>query len=63
VDLGDVEMIAYAKLGEDVLMCMEQTQAVLYRLESLVHVLLELRIGDEVQKRASHEEDFVFGRT
>ena len=48
MDLGDIEMIAYAKLGEDVLMHMEQTQAVLHHFESLVHVLLELRIGDEV---------------
>jgi len=63
VDLGDVEMIAYAKLSEGILMRMEQTQAVLHSFESSVHVLLELCIGDEVQKRVSHEEDGVFGRT
>ena len=49
MDLGDLEMIAYAKLDEDVLMRMEQTQAVLHRCKSLVCVLLELSIMYEVE--------------
>ena len=63
MDLGDIEVIPYAKLGEDGLMGMEKVQALLHRCESLVHLLLELSIVDKVEKGVSHQENAVFGHT
>ena len=63
MDLGDIEVIPYVKLGEDGLMGMEKVQALLHCHESLVHLLLELSIVDKVKKRASHHKNTVFGCT
>ena len=50
MDLGDVEVFAYAELDEDTFVGMENVQAVLHGCKSLVCLLLELCIVDEVEE-------------
>jgi len=49
VDLGDIEVFMDAKLNKDIFMGMEHVQAVLHSCESLVRLLLELCVVDEVK--------------
>ena len=60
MNLGDIEVFTYAELDDDVFVGMEKVQAVLHGHESLVCLLLELRIVDKVEQRASHHEDIIF---
>jgi len=63
VDLWDIEVITDPKLNEDIFMGMEDVQAILHGCESVVCLLLELCIVDEVKQRASDQEDVVVRRT
>jgi len=50
VNLGNVEMLVYSELHEDVFMRVEEVKAVLHSRECLVCVLLELCVVDEIEK-------------